>query len=476
MLYQRTILGLALALTLISGCSLSLNPSQGNMNQPTPIPVIADKAAVSVDGAQRFQKIDGFGVNINGASWDNGKIVPVLDTLSTDLGSTIFRVMIETPQWEATNDNNDPKTFNWDYYRPIYNGPYFSSLWNIIRHLEQKPGAQVILNVMGPMPAWMGDKKIDQSSEDEWVEMIVSLLVYARQEQGIQIHLLSPLNEIDMGHPEAPRVDGDQYARLLHLLVVRLDELGLGDTMLVSPEIAYAKSVERYLPALLSDDLIMTHLAHFAIHDYSGQIKDTRDLIAASNFPSRNVWVTEYSAWCNDCNKTAQRAEQWSFASDTTQYLFTYLQTGAAAGLLYDGFDGSYAHHGQGTFDYWGVVAYNPQTGAFAPRPRFYASAQVFKFVRPGMVRIATTSVGGLPLLAFVDPDSGALTIVGCNPSDHAVTLDMALSNLAPSTSFHVYQSTEGKYLVPGPDSSVSDGKLQVSVLANSIFTLTTLR
>lgn len=45
-----------------------------------------------IDLSEEYQKIDGFGVNINSKYWENGVLKPVLELLIDDLGARLFRV------------------------------------------------------------------------------------------------------------------------------------------------------------------------------------------------------------------------------------------------------------------------------------------------------------------------------------------------------------------------------------------------
>lgn len=462
-----------LAVLLLSGCSLLRQPSQATFGEPLPIPSIPDAVDVRVDAGERFQSIDGLGVNINGTYWGDGRLAPALDALHRDLGATIFRVIIETPYWEAANDDGDARSFNWQSYDATYAKPEFQSLFGILRHLQALPDSQVILSVMGPMPAWMGEGVIDAGAEEEWAEMVASLLVYARDREGLAIRLLAPLNEIDVGPPEGPKVDAGQHARLMRLLSLRLDELGL-DARLVVPELTFSSNAEEYLPPLLADELVAGRLAAFAVHDYGGDVADIRGLIAESSRPDSRFWLTEYSQWCVACQESEENTESWALGADTVSFLLRYLERGASAALLYDGLDGYYVHHGK--FQAWGVLAYSPDTGDFSPRTRFNTSAQIFRFVRPGMVRVAASeSSGGLSLVAFLDPDSGALSIVGRNPTAHPVTLDAALAGLEAPPELTLYQTTAGANMAPGATVSPGEG-FSVQVAADSVFALSSLQ
>jgi hypothetical protein len=56
------------------------------------MPDALTEAAITLDATQRFQQMDGFGVNLNPKCWDRGSLAPVLDLLIDDLGATLFRV------------------------------------------------------------------------------------------------------------------------------------------------------------------------------------------------------------------------------------------------------------------------------------------------------------------------------------------------------------------------------------------------
>src|SRR2546430_623191 len=56
--------------------------------------------ALAVNGAQTFQTIDGFGVNLNSLSWKNGELRPAIDMLADQLGATIWRVVFDMEDWE----------------------------------------------------------------------------------------------------------------------------------------------------------------------------------------------------------------------------------------------------------------------------------------------------------------------------------------------------------------------------------------
>ncbi|HET7725044.1 MAG TPA: hypothetical protein VFK68_10425, partial [Propionibacteriaceae bacterium] len=202
----------------------------------------ASSATITVSGDQRFQTIDGFGVSINAHSWKNGQLKPALDMLVDQNGSRIFRVVMEMTDWEQSNDNADPSSFNWAYYDAIYSGTAFEDVWSTIDYLRAKgiPGSNIILSFMGIGPTWMGGQYVSSTLEDEWVEEVVSAAYYGRTVRGAEFGVFSPNNEPDLGHNEGIMMSSDQYARVMNKLAVRLDSLGLSSLRLAAPETSSA--------------------------------------------------------------------------------------------------------------------------------------------------------------------------------------------------------------------------------------------
>src|SRR3978361_1198478 len=93
---------------------------------------------LQIDGSKRFQQIDGIGVNANTRSWNGKELEPALNLLLDSMQATIWRVIVETVEkWEDVNDNNDPFTFNWDYYNKLYETPKFQKAFEMIGYLNK---------------------------------------------------------------------------------------------------------------------------------------------------------------------------------------------------------------------------------------------------------------------------------------------------------------------------------------------------
>ena len=421
---------------------------------------------LAIDGAQQFQTIDGFGVNANVNSWNNGELRPALDLLVDQLGASLWRVVIDNADWEASNDNVDPNNFNWAYYTGIYTSAKFEELWSTIAYLNQKGiTAGIMLNFMGPVPSWMGGSVLNPASEDEWAEMIASVIYYARITRGLQFGLLAPMNEPDWDGIEGPQVhDPVQYTRLLRKLAQKLDALGLGSIRLVGPDTASIfTGVNNYLPAMMADSTLMAKLDHFGFHNYAGDSGGADAVIKGSAYPSRNFWITEVT-------------NIWDILS--------HLDQGPAAVFVWDAYDSVYNHAilaGRGSTPPNDVangpplLAYNTASRTYTPRKGFYESAQLFKFVRPGAWRIgASTSSSNLTVYAFYHAATERLTIVGRSTAANSLPLSGTLTNLPAVSTLEFYQTNASADLERLADIPVSGGVFSATIDPNSMFTLTT--
>ena len=416
-----------------------------------------------IDGSHTFQSIDGFGVNVNSASWKNGELRPAIDMLVDQLGATIFRVVIDNADWETINDNDDPNAFNWSAYNGVYINPKFEALWSTMAYLNQKGITQnLILNVMGPVASWMGGSHITPAAEDEWVEMVASLVSYARTTRNLQFGLLAPMNEPDWDGIEGPQVDQGQYVRLMQKLFQRLDNLGLSAIRLVGPDTASADAgVQHYFPEMMANPALMAKLAHFGLHNYGGYTAQAEAALQSSAYPGKNFWMTEVT-------------NIWDALPEIAQ--------GAAATLVWDGYDSVYNHAilaGRGTIPPNDVgngpplLEYDTDTGIYTPRKTFYEHLQLFRAVEPGARRIAAAvSNADVDVLAFHHPSTNRITIVGRHAGSESVTFQGSLVNLPVISSLQFYLTDASFNAQKMAEVPVSGNAFTVSVSGGSTFTL----
>ncbi len=455
---------------------------------------------LQIDGAVKFQKMDGFGVNINPAWWYNGGytdaivVQPAIDLLADSLGATIFRAVIEEIDWEEVNDDNDPGHFNWDYYNKIFSSVRFSGVWNTLRYLNHKGITDgLVISFMGAAPAapplekpdpersWMGgtDYSIGETMEDELVESQAAFLYYMRNTEKIRFNLVSPMNETDIigltksgEHPlgivEGPNIpDAVQYVRIVRKLAIKLDNIGMSDIRFVAPDAGGERLFFAVMDEMVKDPYMMDKLACWGVHQYGNDAGNFLKKIKLSPYPTKSFWVTE----------TAR-----------ISHMLGQLDDNATSYIFWDGFDCVYQHgrrNGYGNVPpndwvFWfgpkegtPLIEYIPETESWKPRKQFYQHAQIMKFVRPGAIRIGVTGQdSSLSAYAFCNPD-GKMVISGSNNSNHALSVNGVLSNLPTLENMKLIYTDSTNNLVQGNEITVSGKNFRASVPAESVFTIT---
>jgi O-glycosyl hydrolase len=439
---------------------------------------LADPATVTIDGAQTYQVIEGFGVNANHRSWNSNELQPVLDALIDQAGMTLFRVVFDKADWEATNDNSDPNVMNWDYYNQVYSAPDFQKMWDMSAYLNQRGITNgLMFNFQGNGPDWMMDTNgLAAGYEAEWAEMVASLFIYARNTQHLQFSLVAPDNEEDI-LVQGVDMTSDQYITALHDLAQLLDTNGLSDVRFVGPDLGYTST--DWLSAMMNDPAVMAKVAHFGMHSYydeGGGSTGIYDFLQGSAYPDRTYWMTEFNVGCPSCEAGQGGTDSWDYASSAARYLLWHLYYGASAGLVWEGYDSQYNYYSPGQWSYWGLFGVddiNAVPKTYTPRKIFYTLAQISKYVRPGAQQIDVSgSAGPFQLVAFYHPDSGQLTVTGINSDTSADTLSAVLTNLPPVASLDLYYTDSTTNLCHSATFPVIDGAFAATVPANCVFTL----
>ena len=368
----RALTAAVCSIVLLAACSVSTDGPLKNGGD-APSSLSSSPPQLPREIAQHLQTVSGLGVNANVHSWKNGQLKPAIDRIA-ELGDLTWRVIIEKADWLDAPDQTTETDITLDRYRAVYEHGKMADLWDTIAYINSKHGQQVMVNIMGGVPEWMGGTHIDPASEDQWVRMVASMVAYGRNVRHLDFTMLGPMNEIDWNGIEGPQVQPDQYVRLLHKLLVQLDQLGLSDIRLVGPDTASAANGNSdYLPALASDPLVMERMAHFGIHSYDGSSAGAQEALKEASYPGMDYWVTEFSGPCPGCDTGSPNPADWSSTATSASFAISLLAQGAAGLLQYDAWDGYYEHHE--SMGYWGLLAYDASTGTMPPQELLRAPA-----------------------------------------------------------------------------------------------------
>jgi O-glycosyl hydrolase len=434
---------------------------------------------IKIDLLQKFQRIDGFGVNANTRSWNGKELEPALNLLLDSLHASIWRVIVETVEkWEDTNDNDDPFVFNWDYYNNLYETEKFRKVWDMIGYLNNRGiSDRLMINFMGYAPRWMGIKVIKPEYEDEYVEMITSFFYYALRVKHLKFGLIAPTNESEHhDYPEGPHLDGKQHARIIRKLIDRMEGAGImGNIKIVAPDNASPdRSLKDFIPPLMDDSIIMSKIFRFGFHSYGGYPKGLQEWLLNARYPTSTYWVTEWNAWCQGCDEGKLGEYDYNFGSKSLGYLLDLIQHGASAGIAWEGYDSYYEHHAPSPFSYWGMLSYDFKTKTYRPRKNFYAIGQFSRFVDPGAIRVFNSNPGdSINASTFYDSTESRLTVVGINKSKRQTNLYFDVADIRSLQTFELYYTNATDNVRKSADISIDQYSIKAVIPPNCIFTVT---
>jgi O-glycosyl hydrolase len=437
------------------------------------------QVTVTLDGGTTYQTIDGFGCNLRGGDNTN-QTAPVLEAL-VGAGLTLFRVIQDEQDYmPAPGDHS------------VYGTGYFSNLVGTIAYLNQLGVTNGIhLNFMGTGEAWMVTGSgtstfLALGQEDNWADMLGSLVAYLRFTNHLQFHLLEPENESDLtpGTLDKPRLlqspsgNATGCVNAYRALAAYLTNNGLSDMRIIGLSSAFAHT--DWVDTLLSDPVARSMVTHIGLHSYEADGAAGMGNFLQTYYPGTHFWMTEYSVLCSTCEGGNQPNPTWDFARDTANYLVNHLVNGATGCELFTGCDTwiRYLNSGSGGWSLWGAYGcddLNAPFKTYSPRPTFYTLAQVSKYVKPGAQRLGVSgATAPLNLVAFRHPATGQLSLTGVNPAGDT-SLSGTLTSLAAPTYLDLYYSTRTTNLAFGGSIPVTNGAFTLTIPADSVFTLTTV-
>ena len=227
-----------------------------------------------------------------------------------------------------------------------------------------------------------------------------------------------PVNESDLGPPEGPLLPPAQYAATCEVIVDTLDKYGLTDVKLVVAEQA-GYNLD-YVRELMRCKSLENRIGAFSMHAY-GYLR-CHDLIDevknSAGHKNARCWMGEFGV----LDQSNGREDYIAWQS--TEILFRLLEDGMNGAIYWDAYDNHHDHD-----DSWTTFGLLKNTwNACIPKKPYYALKHIFRYVRPGAVRIGVSySSREIPTLAFEDSNNGQLTVIGMNPSNESVYIGLRL-------------------------------------------------
>ena len=393
----------------------------------------AGETAITIDPAQRFQRIVGFGAGMTDASAELIMALPedrraaLLDDLfgRQGLNLSFLRLPIGASDFSREHYSfDDMPAGGTDPALAQFSMVKASPQLAATKAAQARHPGLVLMASPWSAPGWMktSDSLITgRLAPQHFADFAAYLDRYLAemQRQGLGIAYLTIQNEPHFEPKDYPGMRVDPAAR------AALVGQHLG------PLLARHRRAARILDwdhnwnepesplAVLSDPAASRYIAGVAWHCYGGDVSAQAQVAAA--YPGKEVFFTECSggAWAPDWGGTLG----WM----TDKLIIGSSRTGSRGTLLWNlALDERSGPHKGGCGDCRGVVTIDSRSGAVTRNVEYYVLGHAARFVQRGARRIASTSadsgVGAITHVAFANPDR-SLVLIAHNPGAAAAGL-----------------------------------------------------
>jgi len=392
---------------------------------------------INVDATQTFQTIDGFGFALTGGSATliNGLAAQTKDDLlkelfltdSTDIGVSYLRLSIGASDLSAS-------TFTYD------DTPGDSTLEHFTMDMEKTDLIPVLQKILAlnptikiiatpwSAPAWMktnnnlyGGGDTPGSLKPECYDVYSRYFVKYIQTMaaaGIPIDAITPQNEpLNAYNNPAMLMQSDEQANFIkNYLAPQFKANGINTKIII-----YDHNLDHpeYATSILSDPDAYNDVDGSAFHLYAGTIGTMSSV--HNQFPNKNLYFTEqYTSATGDFGGDVQWHIENVMIGSTSNWSRNALEWNLASD------PNMQPHTDGGCSDCLGAVTISG-TAVISRNQSYYAVAHAAKFVRPGSVRIASTTVDNLPNVAFQTPDGKKVLIV-LNKANSSATFNISFN------------------------------------------------
>jgi O-glycosyl hydrolase len=416
-------------------------------------------ATATINFGETHQTMEGMGASL--INWVGPERMPQLqqasfyDKLVNDLGASAIRGAIH-PNFELTNDNNDPNTFNW----AGFNNQPMANVFTYFKRMHERGVRTFLLSVWTP-PYWQktnmaaaGGGFIRPDQRAEFAEYVAAAVITAKRDYGVDISAVSVQNE-QFFHEwyESSIMDNVMMREATIAVQKKLAAENLPTKVLANEDLGFVDP-HRWKwfnePLLADPQIDRSKLVIGSHYTMVNVMNQQAAQLEGSGVP---LWYTESSG------KTASWADGVLTAAEMSEAL---TRANAAAYFYWQ-------------FDNLGDTAWNANSALLndgQPTGKYEAVKHLYKYIRPGMQRVTTsTAAADTYLGAYRDPQTGASTITLINNAAEANTYTLNVSNFAPGTVFRIWRSTETEKWVQLPAMTVG-ATMSITLPAQSLVTL----
>ncbi|MGI4743298.1 MAG: glycoside hydrolase family 30 protein [Janthinobacterium lividum] len=380
----------------------------------------ATGAVIEVDDSQQFQTMDGFGYCLTGGSAEllHAMSAPararlLRELFGTDAGSvgvSYLRLSIGASDLDAqVFSYNDMPAGQADPTLAHFSlAPDEKHLLPILKEiLAINPNIKLLGSPWSP-PAWMktnGETKGGSLKPEYYGAYAQYFVKYlqAMQAQGIHLDAITVQNEpLHPGNNPSLLMTAEPQAEFIG------QHLGpaFRAAKLQTKIICYDHNADRpdYPLTVLADATANPYVDGSAFHLYAGPIEALSKVHDA--YPTKNVYFTE--EWVGSKSDFAGNLAWHTkhlFIGAPRNWSRNVLEWNLAADPQQN------PHSPGGCTECLGAITLAPGD-AVTRNVAYYTVAQTSKFVRPGSVRVASTSASGLPNVAYRTPSGGHVLLV----------------------------------------------------------------
>ncbi|TAL68801.1 MAG: T9SS type A sorting domain-containing protein [Bacteroidetes bacterium] len=391
---------------------------------------------VTIDTNIKYQTIRGWGASSFSPEWlteDNRK--ELIDVLVNDLG--LNRLRLEFPSgnrskeraWEWENDDRDPFNYNWNVFNLKSFDAKIEKFVLPFKNKVEQNGEPFDMYVSpslfnggssGAAPAWL------QFSPGEFSEYATSVLIRLKENYNIEPNYFCILNEAGNNNSFYATVVSD----MIKTLGPRMKAMGL-KTRIQFPECVSASESWNYINSTKDDSIMLSYVDVLSYHLYG------------SNDPFRSQ-IRDF-------------AKQHGKITAQTEYMSLNMN------ILYDDMT-------KGETSYWEIYGIGSCLDLKFDRilklPNFWNFRQVFKYVRPGAVRInASSDDSTIKVLAYFKDEMPTIVII-----NNSGTKSINVENLIDGD-YGICRTVSGTDYKESGIKHVSDGRMTIQVV-NSVTTI----
>ncbi len=404
-------------------------------------PASTTGTTITVDEAQQFQQMTGFGAAMTDSSaWlintkqsaaqRNALMQQLFTTAGDGIGINFLRVPMGASDFITADSSysyddqpagqTDPSLANFSI------GPDTANIIPLLQQARQiNPQAVLMANPWSP-PGWMKDSgtmlggQLLASSYDPLARYFVKF-IQAYQAQNIPINFVTPQNEPTLGttpptgYAAMGLTASDEANFIANNLAPALANAGLSTKILAGDTIDWQTA---YPETILGNGAANAAIAGTAYHCYAGDASAMTQVHNA--YPNKDIYDTE-------CSTGVTGPAPVNAITDVIAGTQNWAKSALLWNIALDPNDGP--RIAGGCNNCTGLVAVDPNTGNVTYLDNYYQLGQVSKFVASGAYHIAATSFNGtIADVAFKNPD-GTKVVVAYNPSGSSQAFNVAWNN-----------------------------------------------